>query len=152
MNTSNSLRNIKADHIAIRVTNFEETLNWYKEKLGFQEEVIWTVEGLPGMKLAYLTLNNFRIEIIGGGDFQPTVKPPQDFGEALNIQGYGHICFEVEDIDAAFLELNKKGVPTFVPPQTYPLSNYWRRVGFVLDNNGNVIEFAEKLLRDKPSK
>ena len=152
MNTSYSLRNIKADHIAIRVTNFEETLNWYKEKLGFQEEVIWMVEGLPGMKLAYLTLNDFRIEIIGGGDFQPTGKPPQDFGEALNIKGYGHICFEVEDIDAAFLELNKKGVPTFVPPQTYQLSNYWRRVGFVLDNNGNVIEFAEKLLRDKPSK
>ncbi|MEM9924324.1 MAG: VOC family protein [Cyanobacteria bacterium P01_D01_bin.50] len=99
MNTSNSLRNIKADHIAIRVTNFEETLNWYKEKLGFQEEVFWTVEGLRGMKLAYLTLNGFRIEIIGGGDFQPTHKPPKDFQEALNIQGYGHICFEVEDID-----------------------------------------------------
>ncbi|MEM9924323.1 MAG: hypothetical protein AAF915_11330 [Cyanobacteria bacterium P01_D01_bin.50] len=55
-------------------------------------------------------------------------------------------------LDAAFIELEKKGVPSFVPPQTYPLSNYWRRVGFVLDNNGNVIEFAETLLREKPSK
>ena len=65
--------------------------------------------------------------------------------EALDIPGYGHLCFQVENIDAVLAELEQRGVPTFVPAETYPLSNYWRRVGFVLDNSGNVIEFAESL-------
>lgn len=143
---------MRADHVALRVANFAETSNWYKEKLGFQEEVVWTVEELPGMQLAYLEHNGFRLEIIGGGGFLPTQTLPANFREALDIPGYGHLCFEVEDIDAVLAELEQRGVPTFVPAETYPLSNYRRRVGFVLDNSGNVIEFAEPLTTTQPTK
>ena len=149
---NSQITSMRADHVALRVANFEETLNWYKEKLGFTEEVVWTVEELPGMQFAYLELNRFRLEIIGSGSFKPTQKPPTNFQEALDIAGYGHLCFEVENVDAVLAELRQKGLPTFVPAQTYPLSGYWRRVGFVLDNNGNVIEFAESLTTTKPSK
>lgn len=140
------------DHVALRVANFEETLNWYKEKLGLEEEVVWTVEGLPGMQLAYLKLNGFRLEIIGGGGFEPTQQPPANFEEALDTPGYGHLCFEVEDVDTFLRQLEQCGVPTFVPAETYPLSNYWRRLGFVLDNNGNVLEFVEPLTTTQPIK
>ena len=70
---------LRADHVALRVANFAETINWYKEKLGFQEEVVWTVEELPGIQLAYLEHNRFRLEIIGGGGFQPTQTLPANF-------------------------------------------------------------------------
>lgn len=149
---NNQTLSMRADHVALRVANFAETLSWYKEKLGFKEEVVWTVEELLGMQLAYLEHNGFRLEIIGGGGFQPTQTLPASFQEALDIPGYGHLCFEVEDIDAVLAELEQRGVPTFVPAATYPLSNYWRRVGFVLDNSGNVIEFAESLTTLPPTK
>jgi catechol 2,3-dioxygenase-like lactoylglutathione lyase family enzyme len=29
------------NHAAIRVLNFEETIAWYREKLGFEESVRW---------------------------------------------------------------------------------------------------------------
>lgn len=150
MNTQ--ILSMRADHVSLRVADFEATLNWYKEKLGFQEEVVWTVEGLLGMQLAYLKLNGSRIEIVGGGNFKPLQKPPTNFQEALAVPGYGHLCFEVEDIDAVLAELEQRGVPPFIPAQTYPLSNYWRRIGFVLDNNGNLIELAEPLTTNKPVK
>lgn len=70
---------LRADHVALRVANFAETINWYKEKLGFQEEVVWTVEELPGIQLAYLEHNRFRLEIIGGGGFQSTQTLPANF-------------------------------------------------------------------------
>lgn len=146
-----ALASLRADHVMIGVSNFEETLQWYKEKLGFKEEVRWTVEALPGMQLAYLELNGFRIEIFAGGT-GPAQSIPSNFQEALGIQGYGHLCFSVDDVDAALAELNRRGVTTFVSAETYPLSApLWRRVGFVLDNNGNAIEFAGPLTSINPS-
>ena len=150
MNTQ--IPSMRADHVSLRVADFEATLNWYKEKLDFQEEVVWTVEGLSGMQLAYLKLNDSRIEIVGGGNFEPLQKPPTNLQDALAVLGHGHLCFEVEDIDAVLAELEQRGVPPFIPAQTYPLSNYWRRISFVLDNNGNLIELAEPLTTNKPLK
>lgn len=147
----NELSFMRVDHVEIRVSNFEETVKWYKEKLGFKEQVNWTVEALPGMQLAYLELNGFRLEIIGG-NFTSSYQPPSNFQEALNIRGYGHICFEVGNVDAVLAELNKRGVSTFVPAAIYPLAQTWRRVGFILDNNNNIIEFGEPLTLTKPVK
>lgn len=77
MNTQ--IPSMQTDHVSLRVTNFEATLNWYKEKLGFTEEVVWTVEGLSGMQFAYLKLNGSRIEIVGGDNSKPLQKPPLIF-------------------------------------------------------------------------
>lgn len=151
ISSTNELSFMRADHVEIRVPNFEETVEWYKEKLGFREQVNWTVKALPGLKLAYLELNGFRLEIIGS-NFTSKRKPPANFQEALNVEGYGHICFEVGNVDAVLAELNKRGVSTFVRAETYPLGNTWRRVGFVLDNNGNAIEFGEPLTMTKPQR
>jgi len=147
--STNELSFMRIDHVEIRVPNFEETVRWYKEKLGFREQVDWTVKALLGMQLADLELNGFRLEIIGGS-FTSKRKAPSNFQEALNVEGYGHICFEVGNVDAVLAELNKRGVSTFVLAATYPLGNTWRRVGFVLDNNSNVIEFAEPLTMTRP--
>ena len=44
-------------------------------------------------------------------------------------------------------ELAANGVPTFVAGETYALDGtiYERRVGFIQDPEGNVIEYAEPL-------
>lgn len=145
--SSPALDSLRADHLLIGVSNFEETLNWYKEKLGFEEEVRWKVESLPDLDLAYLKKNNFRIEIIGTSQPRPGSEKPADFGGHLRTQGLNHLCFEVDDVDAALTELNNLGVPTFIEAATYPLGPFQRRVAFVLDNNGNIIEFAGPLTK-----
>lgn len=66
-----------------------------------------------------------------------------NFGESLRTTGIGHFCFRVDDVDAALAAMNRRGVPTFVDAVDYP--NVGRRVGFVKDNNGNIIEFAGSL-------
>lgn len=121
-----------------------------KEKLGFKEEVRWTVATLPGTKLVYLELNGFRFEIVGSPSIS-TQATPTSFQKSQSIEGYGLFCFEVEDVDAVLAELKRRGVPTRIPARTYRLSNYWRRIGTILDNNGNMIEFAEPLTTTKPS-
>jgi methylmalonyl-CoA/ethylmalonyl-CoA epimerase len=144
MYTQNIL-GIKADHLCISVTNFAETVEWYKSILGFKEEILWKVEGYDNLELGYLTLNGFRIEIVGDKTQPKTNISPKDFAEHFNHQGFTHICFYVDDIDQTIEMLADKGVEVLFPSQTFKLSNYNRRIAFIKDLNGNVIEFAGQL-------
>jgi catechol 2,3-dioxygenase-like lactoylglutathione lyase family enzyme len=144
-----ALGSLRADHVFIGVFDFEGTIQWYKEKLGFREERRWTVDALPGMQLAYIELNGFRIEIIGSGGGQ-RAPVPSSFEQHLRMQGYQHLCFSTNDVDAVIAELNRRGVTTFVAAEDYP-SGAERRVAFIQDNEGNVIEFAGPLKGTTPN-
>lgn len=139
------LATMKADHLLLGVNNFVETIKWYEEILGFEVEVQWKVEGLDHLDLAYLNNGNFRLEIIGDNSSTQNNKQVTDFADHLSHQGFAHICFQVEDIDLTMKQLNDKGIETFVKAETYPLDTYERRVAFIKDLNGNVIEFAGPL-------
>lgn len=146
---SRALDSLRADHIFIGVSDFEGTIQWYTKNLSFREERRWTVDALPGMQLAYIELNGFRIEIIGGGGGQ-RAPVPSSFEQHLQMQGYQHLCFSTNDVDAVIAELNLRGVPTFVAAEDYP-SGVERRVAFIQDNEGNVIEFAGPLKETTPN-
>jgi catechol 2,3-dioxygenase-like lactoylglutathione lyase family enzyme len=135
-----SLNSIQADHIMLRVPNFEETMQWYKDKFGFREVIRWKEPSLPGVDLAYLELNGFRLEILGGGEAQQAIADPTDVAAHTRFQGYRHLCFRTNDVDATLAELNRRGVSTFA--EAYDYQPIGRRLAFVLDNNGNAIEFS----------
>ena len=139
----NSLSSMHIDHVCLNVPNYEDTLQWYQEKLDASITREWTVDGFPDLKLAYLDVYGFRIEIIGSTTSNVGMPVAQDFGEALRNRGIGHFCFRVDDVDALLAELNRRGVPTFVPLGTYPDAGV--RLCFVQDNNGNLIEFVTPL-------
>jgi methylmalonyl-CoA/ethylmalonyl-CoA epimerase len=136
----NALDSMRIDHVMISVPNYQATLQWYQEKFDATIEKEWTVDELPDLQLAYLDVRGFRLEVVG--TTQPRVGMPNmsDFGQALRTTGIGHFCFRVDSVDNAISELNRRGVPTFVEAADYP--NIGVRVGFIKDNNGNIIEFA----------
>ena len=138
--TKTGLGSMQIDHVMISVPNYQETLQWYQEKLNATIEKEWTVNELPDLQLAYLDVNGFRIEVVGTTQARLGMPDFQNFGEALRTTGIGHFCFRVDSVDDAISELNQKGVPTFVEAADYP--NVGVRVGFIKDNNGNVIEFS----------
>jgi methylmalonyl-CoA/ethylmalonyl-CoA epimerase len=144
-----AIAGIKADHLCISVTNFAETVEWYKSVLGFKEEVLWKVDGYDNLELGYLTLNGFRIEIVGDKTQPKTNVSPKDFAAHFTHQGFTHICFYVDDIDQTIELLAQKGVEVLFPPQTFQLNTYHRRIAFIKDNNGNVIEFGGELVPQK---
>lgn len=138
--TKTGLDSMRIDHVMISVPNYQETLQWYREKLNATIEKEWTVDELPDLQLAYLDVRGFRIEVVGTTQARSGMPDMSDFGEALRTTGIGHFCFRVDSVDEAISELNQKGVPTFVEAADYP--NVGVRVGFIKDNNGNVIEFS----------
>ncbi|MGL5874758.1 MAG: VOC family protein [Xenococcaceae cyanobacterium] len=141
LNTSSrsGLDSMRVDHVMLSVPNYEETVQWYCQKLNAIVEKEWTVEQLPDLKLAYLKVCGFRIEIVGSSRSRSGMPNSETFGEALRTTGIGHICFWVDDVDAAIAELNQRGVQTFIEAADYP--NVGVRIAFIKDNNGNIIEF-----------
>ncbi len=138
--TKTGLNSMRIDHVMISVPNYQETLQWYREKFDATIEKEWTVDELPDLQLAYLDVRGFRIEVVGTTQARSGMPNMSDFGEALRTTGVGHICFRVDSVDEAISELNQKGVPTFI--EAFDAPQVGVRVGFVKDNNGNVIEFS----------
>ncbi|MEM8613254.1 MAG: VOC family protein, partial [Cyanobacteria bacterium P01_H01_bin.105] len=73
----------------------------------------------------------------------PELESSGDFSERLQQPGLRHFAFLVEDVDAAIATLETQGVEIVLSPASFPDSG--RRVAFVEDNNGNLIEFLEEL-------
>ena len=138
--TKTGLNSMRIDHVMISVSNYSETLQWYQEKLDATIEKEWTVDELPDLQLAYLDVRGFRIEVVGTTQSRSGMPDMSDFGEALRTTGVGHFCFRVDSVDDAIAELNQKGVPTFI--EAFDAPQVGVRVGFVKDNNGNIIEFS----------
>jgi catechol 2,3-dioxygenase-like lactoylglutathione lyase family enzyme len=140
---------LRFDHVSLNVRDFEAALAWYQAKLGFRVEVAWRVTALNGKRLAYLRLNDTMLELVeadaGGIGLPEAMSFPDHFART----GYGHLCFRVENADAVLDGLAAEGVPTFVRAETYDLDGapFRRRVGFVKDMEGNVLEFGEPLVR-----
>lgn len=137
---SAAIRLMQVDHVSIGVRDLDRVAIWYRDKLDFVVEKIWTVEGLDGVRLAYLVGHGWRIELIEGGT-GPFTEAPENFNAHFQRGGYGHIAFSVEDVDETMAALASRDVEAFVPPESYPVGAE-RRVAFIMDPEGNVIEFA----------
>lgn len=134
----------RPDHVMLGVDDMEAMMAWYRDKLGYEVEKAWTVDGLPGIRLAYLIGHGgYRMELIAGGR-GPRTPNPASFDEHFRMRGYQHACYWVDDVDAVMAELKGRGVEVFFPSTDFP-AGAERRVALVKDPEGNVVEFAGPL-------
>ncbi|MEO0435851.1 MAG: VOC family protein [Pseudomonadota bacterium] len=139
----NPLAQIRAEHVMISTDSYEDTIRWYGEKLGFRVQHEWTVPEFPGVKLAYIELNGFIIEVVETPTRFQEKETPKNLGAALSERGFGHLAFLAADVDEVAKELERRDVKLIVPPTSFPDSG--RRLIFVQDNNGNYIEILTPL-------
>ncbi|MEM9062204.1 MAG: VOC family protein [Pseudomonadota bacterium] len=138
------------DHMSINAGDFDAMLVWYTDVLGLELETAWEVPALDGKRLAYFALNGARVVEIVAADATGTgLRPDATFAQHFGRTGFGHLCFATDDVDATLQRLEARGARIFVAGETYPLdgTDFERRVGFIQDPEGNVIEFGEPLRR-----
>ena len=82
-------------HVAIRVQDFDAAIAFYRDGLGFPEQIRWS----DGQKMIALldTGGGDYIEILSNG------KPPP-----LAEGAWGHLALRTDDCDAAFLAIPLK--------------------------------------------
>ncbi len=95
----------KIHHVAVAVPDLESSISFWRDTFGLSLDHVEDVASQKS-KVAAFSVGQTKIELV-----QPT---GDDSGVARFIAerggGMHHICFEVENIDAALNELKAKGV------------------------------------------
>jgi methylmalonyl-CoA/ethylmalonyl-CoA epimerase len=129
------------DHLGIAVDSIEEALAVYRA-LGISETRREDVES-QGVRTAFLPVGESSIELL-----EP-LTPDSPVGRFLGKRGPGihHVCFGVEDIEAALTELAAKGFRLIHRQPVDGASG--KRVAFLHPEAGGgvLIELAEKRRR-----
>ncbi|MBD2104969.1 VOC family protein [Leptolyngbya sp. FACHB-261] len=128
--------------MALSVPNFEETLQWYQDKLGFKVTLRRDLTQLSTQQ-AFLELNGFRLEIFARQNSARAQPPPATVPDDLLVQGYKHIALAVDDLDAVPAELKRRGVRFLWEPTVDEALQL--KLCFIKDNNGNLIELVQEL-------
>lgn len=94
----------RIEHIAVAVENLDAMAKLLGEQFGIDLEY---TEDRPTTRIGMLPVGETYIELLQGTTPESgATKWLKDKGQSLF-----HICFEVEDIDAALAELKAKGTP-----------------------------------------
>jgi len=93
----------RVEHIAIAVDSIAESAGMLRDTFGIEVEY---EEERPTARLAMLPIGETYLELLQSN------SPDSAVTRWIDAKGTGlfHICFEVEDIDAALAELKQKGV------------------------------------------
>ncbi len=124
---------------SIRTPDFDESVRWYQDKLGFR--LISTQSLVPG-RVAVLERNGFLMEIAEADHVLPQPQDPSDTG-GVQVTRHPVISLLVSDVDAEVTSLEAKGVEILQAPEDTLDGSY--RVAQIRDNGRHRIELREPL-------
>lgn len=127
-------------HVGISVANLDESIDWYKEMLGF-EEVTRMEQGatIKEMKIGHIRRGNCYIELFQVAGAKPLPEYRRDPNADLAVHGLAHFGLQVDNLKEALEELKAKGVEVAMEPIDTPGVAFV----FIRDNSGNAFELIE---------
>ena len=130
----------KLNHIAIATPSLDNATKTYKDMLGVK--ISDPVDQIDhGVKVVFIELPNTKIELL-----EPLGEnsPIENFLDKNKKGGVHHICFEVEDIHSAIMNLKRDGA-TILGDGNAKIGAHGKPVIFLhpKDFNGALIELEE---------
>lgn len=133
-------------HVAIRAVDFDETIQFYTEGLGFRVHFPFAVPGRID-RAAFLDAGDGRfVEVFGPGSVVQAEGRRRRPGQEPTEGAVLHFCMRVADTDASYARALTAGAVSRVEPGTRRLSEdpvVDVRIAFVVGPNGEVIEFMQ---------
>lgn len=118
-------------HTCLNVSDVERSVEWYTENLDF--EASWGFETPDGETVNRYVADDDGVEI------QLSDTEKQNPSAAGDL--WDHLAVKVEDVDAAFEDIDHHGVVE--APSDQPAAG--ARTAFIKDPDGHVIELIEPL-------
>ena len=134
----------RIDHIGIAIQNINDALAFFQDALGVKLDRVESEEG-GRTQVAFLPVGTSDVELV----------EPQDAESGLakflakRGEGVHHICFEVDDIDAALARLKEKGAQLI--DETPRVNTKGMRYAFIHPKSayGVLIELYQKPTNDR---
>jgi methylmalonyl-CoA/ethylmalonyl-CoA epimerase len=121
----------KINHVAIAVSNIEESLTFWRDGLGLALD---HVENVPSQKaeVAFIPVGDTEIELVKPTDETTGVAK----FIAKNGPGMHHLCVEVDNIEEMLAQLSEKGIRLI---NDEPLELPGRKMAFVHPKSANGV-------------
>lgn len=118
-------------HTCLNVTDADRSVEWYTDNLDFEES--WSFETPDGETVNRYVADENGVEI----------QLSDTDGESPAEEGdlWDHLAVKVDDVDAAFEEIDNHGVVK--EPADQPAAG--ARTAFIKDPDGHVVELIEPL-------
>jgi glyoxylase I family protein len=132
----------RLDHVGLAVGDLEAAAAWYRAAFGYERELTLRVDAVDlDIVMLRHPLHGDRLELLhrpgsGGG------PRPADPAEAALGYTYGHIAFDVEDLDGTYVDVVARGAREVMPPRPSPEPGV--RMAFVADPEGNLVELLSR--------
>lgn len=131
-------------HVAVRAKDFDATLKFYVEGLGFRLHVPFSIPGRID-RAAFLDAGDGHyVEIFGPASIVQSEGRRLEPGEEATEGAVLHFCLRAADVDASYARALAAGATSRVEPVTRRTSEdplVEVRIAFVTGLNGEVIEF-----------
>jgi methylmalonyl-CoA/ethylmalonyl-CoA epimerase len=128
----------RVEHVAIAVNDMAESMKMLQDTLGIEMEY---EEKIGETRLAMFPIGETYLELLSSDASAQDSRVTEWIEE--NGQSLFHLCFEVDDIDAALVELKGKGVKLL--DEEPRIGHGGSRIAFINpESTGNIlIELAE---------
>jgi lactoylglutathione lyase len=131
----------RLDHTGMAVADLTAARAWFCDVFGLRPELTLRVEALAlDIEMLIHPEYGYRLELL----HRPgsAADKPASPAEAALREGYGHIAFEVADVDTAYGRAVARGARPVVPPGPAPEPG--ARMAFIADPEGNLIELLHR--------
>ena len=135
--TNQTLSGAGFHHIALRARDFDRSLTFYTEGLGFTMGHQWG-EGAGRIALLDIGDGNY-VELFASEPAQT----PNVGGHVPAPWPYFHLALRSTDVDADIARVRSLGCEITVEPKSVEVNGKTIRVGFFLGPDGEVLEFFQ---------
>ncbi len=134
----------RLDHVGLAVADLQAAASWFCDVFGLVPELTLRVDALDlSIEMLVHPVHGYRLELLHRPGSQAGRKPGTP-GEAALREGYGHMAFDVTDVDRAYSRALARGSRPVMPPRPSPEPGV--RMAFVADPEGNLIELLHRPL------
>ena len=131
---------MRLHHVAYVCKNVEQKAEEFHRLLGYEIESLPIIDENQNVRISFLVhRDGSRLELLE--PYGPN-SPVRKFLEKGG--GLYHLCFEVDDLDAALKQMTRDNQAYLVKPPTSAPAIEGRRVAFVVTAEKDLIEFVEK--------
>ena len=132
----------RLDHVGLNVADLDAAERWYITALGYERELTLRIDAFAlDIVMLIHPGNGDRLELLhrpGSRAGLRAASPP----EAVLTNGFGHLAFDISELDAAFDRLVGLGARSVMSPRPSPERGV--RMAFVADPEGNLIELVDR--------
>jgi glyoxylase I family protein len=132
----------RLDHVGLAVRDLAAAVDWYRAAFGYDHELSLRVEpiDLDIVMLRHPTHGD-RLELLHRPGSAAGPRPASPAEAALS-EAYGHIAFDVADLDGTYAAAVGLGARPVLAPQPSPEAGV--RMAFVADPEGNLVELLSR--------